>query len=99
MDGWVQGRMEKYITERFRNNFIIKFIQNIVFIARHQVVRHRFLTVKFRVQSKCYLHLIYVVQLEFTTHYKIHTPLSYINSTCPTNWHVVTTRIQLALAS
>jgi len=91
--------MEKYITERFPNNLYYKIYTNIVFIVRYQAVRHRFLTVKSRVQSKCYLHLIYLVRLEFTTHHKIHTPLSYTNSTCPTNWHVVTTRIQLALAS
>jgi hypothetical protein len=99
MDGWVHEWMEKYITERFRNNLYYKIYTNIVFIVRYQAVRHRFFTVKSRVQSKCYLHLIYVVQFEFTTHHKIHTPLSYMRSTCPTNWHVVTTRIQLALAS
>jgi len=99
IDGWVHGRMEKYVTERCGNNLYYKFYTNIVFIVRYQVVRHRFLTVKSRVQSKCYLRLIYVVQLEFTTHHKIHTPLYYIRSTCPTNWHAVTTRIQLALAS
>jgi hypothetical protein len=97
MDGRVHGRMEKYITERFRNNFYYKIYTNIVFIVRYQTARHRCLTVKSRVLYKCYLHLIYVVQLEFTTHHQIHTPLSYMCSICPTNCHVVTTRIQLAL--
>ena len=99
MDRWVQGRMEKRVIERFRNNLYYKIYTNIVFIVRYQAVRHRFLTVKSRVQSKRYLHLIYVVQLELTTYHKIHTPLSYMHPTCPTNWHVVTTRIHLALAS
>jgi hypothetical protein len=93
---WADG---KYITERFRNNLYYKIYTNIAFIFRYQVVRHRFLTVKSRVRSKCYLHLIYMIKLEFTTHHKIHTPLSYMRSTCPTNLHVVTTRIQLAPAS
>ena len=95
----MHGRKEKCIPERYRKkkNYII--YTNIVLIVRQQAVRHRFLTVKSWVQSKCYTHFIYVLKLEFTRHHKIHTQLSYMRSTYPTNWHVVTTRIQLALAS
>lgn len=41
MDGRVHGRMEKYVTERFRNKLYYKIYTNIVFIVRYQAVRHR----------------------------------------------------------